>query len=86
MVEIQSLLFYAKSAKMWLEIYTKNFIQFASQIKKLAFLDDTCSNFGQILNSIVRLEFLTKSLQTKPKYISTMTTNSPQLIRRIHFN
>ena len=86
MVGIQSLLLYEKSAKMWSEIYPKNFIQFGSQIKKLAFLGDTCCNFGQIFNSILRLEFLTKSPQTKPKYVSSMTTNSPQLVRRTHFN
>ena len=35
--ELQTSLFYAKSAKMWLEIYPENFIQFDSQTKKLAF-------------------------------------------------
>ena len=37
LVEIQSLLSYEKSDKMWLEIYHENFIQFGSQTKKLAF-------------------------------------------------
>ena len=48
MVEIQSLLFYAKSAKMWLEMYPKNFIQFGWQIKKLAFLGGDSTLLYQI--------------------------------------
>ena len=50
LVEIQSLLFYEKSAKMWLEIYPENFIHFDSQTKKLAFWGGTFGHFGQIFN------------------------------------
>ena len=50
LVEIQSLLFYEKSAKMWLEIYPENVIQFGSQTKKLAFWGGTFGHFGQIFN------------------------------------
>ena len=48
--EIQSLLSYEKSDKMWLEIYPENFIQFGSQTKKLAFWGGTFGHFGQIFN------------------------------------
>ena len=50
MVEIQSLLSYEKSDKMWLEISPENFIQFDSQTKKLAFWGGTFGHFGQIFN------------------------------------
>ena len=49
-VEIKSLLFYEKSAKMWLEIYPENFIHFDLQTKKLAFWGGTFGHFGQIFN------------------------------------
>ena len=50
LVEIQSLLFYEKSAKMWLEIYPENVIQFGQQTKKLAFVGGTFGHFRQIFN------------------------------------
>ena len=50
LVEIQSMLFYEKSAKMWLEIHPENFIQFGSKTKNLAFLGGTFGHFGQIFN------------------------------------
>ena len=57
LVEIQSLLFNEKNAKMWLEIYPENFIQFDSQTKKLAFWGGTFGHFGQILSLLVRHQF-----------------------------
>ena len=57
LVEIQSLLSYEKSAKMWLEIYPENFIQFDSQTKKLAFWGGTFGHFGQIFSLLVRHQF-----------------------------
>ena len=57
LVEIQSLLFYEKSDKMWLEICPENFIYFDLQTKKLAFWGGTFGHFGQIFNLSVRHQF-----------------------------
>ena len=57
LVEIQSLLFFEKSAKMWLEIYPENVIQFGLQTKKFAFWGGTFGHFGQIFSLLVRHQF-----------------------------
>ena len=83
--ELEILLFYAKSPKMWSDTWCKNFIPFGWQTKKLAFWGGHFCHFPQNFVSTVRHEFLTKWPQTKPLVVSNMTTITSRICTTIHF-